>query len=96
MRNMKVDGHGAPIMKRHNKHARPLLVGYASPSGSSIRVWCSHCARYHKHGWSPDLASDDVESRCCHCDMDSPYSEGGYYIGIRPEDGYVNPKPKDA
>jgi hypothetical protein len=79
-------------MKRHNKQARPLLVGDVSQSGKTIRVWCSHCARYHKHGWdSEELENNDVEHRCAHCGMDSPYGKSGYYIGVRPDDGTEKP-----
>lgn len=79
-------------MKRHNKHARPLLVGDVSDSGGSIRVWCNHCARYHTHGWSPELAQNDVECRVPHCDLDSPYREDCYFIGIRPDDRFIRNK----
>lgn len=77
-------------MKRHNKNARPLLVGDICSFGHVIRVWCNHCGRYHKHGWDSSLPANDVVHRGAHCDMDSPYREHGYFIGVRPDDGSAN------
>jgi hypothetical protein len=71
-------------MKRHNQNASPLLAGKKYGTGQ-VAVWCPYCKRHHFHGWDHDAADNDASHRGAHCDNDSPFKAGGYYITIEPK-----------
>lgn len=58
----------------------PTLPAEVLPNGKQLRVWCSHCGRYHLHG-RPEPG--DTLHRAAHCvygNLDSPYRDGGYRL----------------
>lgn len=55
------------------KQKFPVLKGIIRDS--QIFVWCPFCRKYHQHGWLGEPGH-----RVAHCDMDSPFSETGYFV----------------
>lgn len=50
----------------------PLLV--AENTGTKLKVWCKHCAKYHFHG-------QGIGYRVAHCDdTTSPHKKTGYIL----------------
>jgi hypothetical protein len=65
---------------QHN--GKPALAGYVQQhtQGTSLRVWCRWCCRWHTHGLA-DSHVGHFTHRSADCTaLDSPYKDGGYYV----------------
>ena len=61
----------------------PLLRGFLSADGKTIRVWCPFCECMHQHGWPEGRKKTKRENRVEHCHSQrSPFrvQETGYDI----------------
>jgi len=72
----------------------PLLRGFLSADGLTIRVWCPFCEKMHFHGWPDGRRKRKPENRSNHCPPGSPFDATGYRIAPwRPEDFPTPPPP---
>ena len=71
------------------KKKYPVLRGFISPDGKTIKVWCAFCNSFHVHGWTPGEGRDRYKGghRVAHCREETPLKETGYEIeAFRPGD----------
>jgi hypothetical protein len=48
-----------------------------------IVVHCPYCDAEHHHGATDDVLKGKISHRSSHCwNQDSPFKNGGYYVGI--------------
>jgi hypothetical protein len=59
-----------------------LLPATMTPSGSAVRVWCSHCRCHHQHG-AAGIVDGSNPHRLAHCHKPrSPYTDAGYVLHL--------------
>jgi len=71
------------------KKKYPVLRGFISPDGKTIKVWCAFCNAFHVHGWTPGEGRDRHKGghRVAHCREETPLKGTGYKIeAFRPGD----------
>lgn len=61
------------------KKGTPVLLAdiYKARNGTyNLKAWCPFCCKKHLHG------SHEAGHRSAHCDEESPWYRGGYYLKI--------------
>ena len=76
---MAVMGDPRPIrLLAGSVTAYPVLDGWIE--GSTVKVWCPECSRWHTHGYDPSF--EEGEHRAAHCPRGRYREDGGYQIHI--------------